>query len=330
MVSPTPAVPLAAVPRTTGEVITDAVDALRRSFGVVFALGVPFCAVDLVLREFGQSVLGQMTAKLGAANGDPAMVLAEMLPLLAALGAGFASFIVQTLLSAAVVAVGESVAAGQQPSVSSALRKLVDRGAAVVFTALLFMLLAFGVPFVVAVVPLVISTFVAMAVDQPALVVVGGGVGFLLSLVVFIVLTLRWSLYSVVAVTEPRSFFAALRRSSELTAPRGLPFAETPRFRLSVLFLVGLALAGVLQSLFVGPRIAIAFATGWSLADGAMPGLASLPVWFMVPFGLAEVVTNAAVLPFSALLLYFFTLDLRVRYEGADVVDAAASPATAR
>jgi hypothetical protein len=36
-----------------------------------------------------------------------------------------------------------------------------------------------------------------------------------------------------------------------------------------------------------------------------------------VPFGLIEVVTNAAVIPLSGLLLALFTLDLRVRYEHA-------------
>jgi hypothetical protein len=167
---------------------------------------------------------------------------------------------------------------------------------------------------------------VAFATEQPLLVFVGVALGVLLALIAFIVLTLRWSLYSVVVVTEGRSLWAALSRSSELTAPRGLPLGETPRFRLSVIFLIGLALAGVLQSLFVVPRLVIAIATGWSFSDGALPGLAALPVWFMVPFGLVEVVTNAAVLPFSAFLLCFFTLDLRVRYEGADV-DNGAAPA---
>ena len=44
-------------PRTTGEVISDAVGVLRRSFPVIFSLAVPFCAVDLLLREVSQSFL---------------------------------------------------------------------------------------------------------------------------------------------------------------------------------------------------------------------------------------------------------------------------------
>ena len=317
-----------AAPRTTGEVITDAVDALRRSFAVVFAVSVPFCAVDLVLREFSQALLAQVAARASVGGGDPAALLAGLPAMLAAVGAGLGSFMVQQLLAAGVISIGARLADGNEPSVGDALRAIGERGAAVVVTALLFVVLVFGAPALVATVPIVAAALVAFGTDQPLLVLVGAGVGALLALIAVVVLTLRWSLYSAVVVTERRSLWSALRRSSELTAPRGLPFGETPRFRLSVIFLIGLALAGVLQSLFVVPRLAIAVATGWSFSDGALPGLAALPVWFMVPFGLVEVATNAAVLPFSALLVFFFTLDLRVRYEGADVDGGA--PALAR
>lgn len=319
-----PAALSVAVPRTTGEVITDAVDALRRSFGVVFALGVPFCAVDLILREFSQSGLARLTAKLGERSGDPSVLLEQLSWLAASVAAGLASFMVQQLLAVGVIAVGELIAAGEQPTVPAALRRIAERGAAVIVTAFSFVLVAGAIPMLLILVPTVVGTVAAVPLEQPILIVLGAGAGFILAMVALVVMTLRWSLYSVVVVTEGRWLLGALRRSSELTAPRGLPFAETPRFRLSVVLLIGVALAGVLQSLFVGPRLAMAFATGWSLDDGALPGLAALPIWFMVPFGLVEVLTNAAVMPFSALLMFFFTLDLRVRYEGAGVVDEPA------
>lgn len=324
---PRPHAPVA--PRTTGEVITDALDALRRSFKVVFTLGVPFCAVDLVLREFSQSLLARVAARAGEAGADLGALVASLSTALAAMGAGLGSFVVQQLLTAGVVAVGVQLASGRTPSVGAALRMIADRGAAVVLTALLFLFLVAGLPSMLALVAVGASAGLAWAVELPGLIIVGTGIGLLLALVAFIVTTLRWALYSVVVVTEGRSFWSALRRSSELTAPRGLTFAETPRFRLSVLFLIGLALAGVIQSIFIVPRVVIALLTGWSLAQGALPGLAALPVWFMVPFGLVEVVTNAAVVPFSAFLLVFFTLDLRVRYEGADVDGADGATATA-
>jgi hypothetical protein len=311
---------LPAVPRSTGEIITDAVDALRRSFLVAFSFCVPFCAVDLLLREVAQHLLLRVSAQLADA-GSPDWGLLQTLAssFLAAVGAGLGSFVVQQLLSTGVMGLGERLAAGQPVSVADAVRRAVDRGAAVVLTGVLFLLGALFVPAVTAAVPIGAGVVVALAVEQPLLVLPAAILGALLALIAVIVVTLRWSLYAAVVVTEGLAGFAALRRSAALTAPRGLPFGETPRFRLSVLFLIGLALASTLQSLFLVPRLAIAALTGWSFADGALPGLAALPVWFMVPFGLLEVATNAAVLPFSAFLLCFFALDLRVRYEGYDL-----------
>jgi hypothetical protein len=51
-----------------------------------------------------------------------------------------------------------------------------------------------------------------------------------------------------------------------------------------------------------------------------------MPVPMLIPLALVEVALNAAVMPFSAVLLTLFTLDLRVRYEGLDMEPAA--PAT--
>ncbi len=304
-------------PRSTGEIISDAVTALRSSFALIFTLAVPFCAVDLFLREVAQSFLMRVTPAIGDpqhANGD---ALLGSLPWCGA-GVGFftGSFFLQLLLSGAVIAVGDDLCRGRVPSVRRALAKLGERGAAIITTGLLFLVVVMLVGTVVAAVPMVLAGFVALSLGQPALIAVGAVVGVVGALSSFIVLTLRWSLYGPAVVVEERSFFGALGRSSELTAARGLPFFETPKFRLSVLFLVGMALSGVLQSLFLGPRLAMAVLTGWSLADGSFPGLAEMPVWFMVPFGLLEVITNAAVIPFSGLLLCFFAFDLRVRYEG--------------
>ena len=304
-------------PRTTGEIISDAVWALRRAFSVVFTIAVPFCAVDLFLREVGQSFLLRMTAAIGDPQHADLDAMQGSLPHFAA-GFGFliASFFTQLLLSAAVIAVGDDLCHGRTPSVRGALSRLGERGAAVLTTGVLFLVAVMVVAVVAVTVPIVLAGVAAFALDLPALLFVGGVVGVVGALLLLIVLTLRWSLHGPAVVVEGRSFFGALSRSSELTAGRGLPFLETPKFRLSVLLLVGMALAGVLQSLFIGPRLAMAVLTGWSFADGSFPGLVEMPIWFMVPFGLLEIVTNAAVFPFSALLLCFFAFDLRVRYEG--------------
>jgi hypothetical protein len=320
-----------AAPRSTGEIISDAVDALRQTFPVVFSFCVPFCAVDLLLREVAQHLFLQASATLAEGRGADVGVVVGLLPAAAAAcGATLGSFLVQQLLTTGVIAIGERVGRGQRATVTDALGLVVGRGAAVVATGALFLLAAIGLPVLAASIPLVAGAVLAFQLEQPLLMALAAVVAVPVSLVVVIVVTLRWALYGVIAATEPRALFAALRRSASLTSARGLSFTETPRFRLSVLFLIGLALAGTLQSLFVLPRVAIAVLHGWSFSDGALPGLAALPLWFMLPFGLFEVLTNAAVLPFSAFLLCFFTRDLRVRYEGDDlhISTSTSSPST--
>jgi hypothetical protein len=271
----------------------------------------------LFLREVGQSFFLRVTAAIGDPGHADLDALGASLPMF---GAGFGffmgSFFTQLLLSGAVIAVGDDLCHGRVPTVRGALAKLGERGAAIIVTGLLFLVVVMVVTTVAVAVPMAATGFIAVTAGLPLLIVVGVVVGVVAAFLLLIVLTLRWSLYSPAVVVEGKSFFAALSRSSELTAGRGLPFLETPKFRLSVLFLVGMALSGVLQSLFIGPRLGMAVLTGWSFADGSFPGLAEMPLWFMVPFGLLEIVTNATVIPFSGLLLAFFAFDLRVRYEG--------------
>jgi hypothetical protein len=305
-----------AVPRSTGEIISDALQGLRQSFAVIFSLAVPFCAVDLFLREAGGSFLLQVTSKIDPLHADLAALEGGLVPFMAALGFFMASFFAQSLLNGAVIAIGDDLCWRKAPSAKAALVRLVERGAPLLLTSLLFLVLLLLACWAVMAVPMLVCFGIAVATDAVAFVFVGAAVGALLALSVLIVLTLRWSLYAPAVMVEDRSFFGALGRSSSLTAGRGLPFFETPKFRLSVLLLVGLALSGVLQSLFFAPRLALAVATGWSFSNGAMPGLAQMPLWFMVPFGLLEIVTNATVIPFSGLLLALFSFDLRARYEG--------------
>ena len=303
-------------PRTTGEVISDAVSVLRRHFPVVFSLAVPFCAVDVLLREVSQSFmagLGPVLLKTGGASPE------ELLAALPDIGivAGFlaAAFATQQVLMGAVTVVGEQAFAGRPASAREALARMAVRGGPLILTSLLFMLVLAGTTGLALLVPTLLTGVVAVQTGFVPLIFVGLGLGLLGSLVVLLVLTLRWSLYAPAVVCEGRSLFSAMARSSALTAPRGLPFFDTPRFRLSVLLLIALGISSVLQSLFVVPRLVVAFVTGWSFSNGGLPGLSHLPLWFGVPFGLIEVVTNAAVIPLSGLLLALFAFDLRVRYE---------------
>lgn len=303
-------------PQTTGEIITASVAVLRRRLPLLFALAVPLCGLDLVVREFAMAPLSGLSLKdleldRLLARG-PRFGLSMVMLLL--------SFALQQVLSGAVTAVAADDVAGRSSSVLDVLQRLTSRlptllGAATLFitAGLVVIVLALGLPF-----GAVAALALGAGVDPllPSLVaivvaVVGGGAALL-------VLVLRWWLFGAVAILEEEHGpFGVLKRAAALTAARGLPFLETPRFRLSVLLLIALGLSSVLQSLFVGPRLVVAVITGWTPIDGALPGLAQLPLYFAVPFGLVEVVTNAVVLPLSAVLVALFAVDLKLRYEPA-------------
>ena len=304
------------LPRSTGEIISDAVGLLRRHFGVVFAIAVPFCAVDLLVREVGTSlILGINTALSNPENAN-LEVLASLLPnFMGGMGFLAASFCVQMLLNGSITAVADDVFAGREASARSAIGRIAERGAPLIATSLLFMFLLMAAVSLVFGIPAAVGVAAAVALDAPVVAIIGMFLGLPLAFAVMVVMSLRWSLYAPAVVCEGRSLWGALKRSSMLTAPRGLPFFETPRFRLSILFMVTLAISSVLQSLFLGPRLVMAVVTGWSFTDGGLPGLAQLPLWFGVPFGLLEVVTNAAVIPLSGVLLALFMFDLRLRYD---------------
>lgn len=301
-------------PQTTGEIITAAVAVLRRRLPLLFVLAVPLCGLDLVVREFALAPLSSLSLK--DLEVDRLLSQAPRFGLSMAMLA--VSLALQQVLAGAVTAVADDDIAGRSSSVGDIVARVTRRlptllaaGALFLGALLLVSALALAVPFGAVVglaagfgIDPLLPTFGAMAVA-----VVGGGAAML-------VLVLRWWLFGAVAVLEEHHGpLGTLARATALTAPRGLPFLETPRFRLSVLLLIALGLSSVLQTLFVGPRLVVALVTGWTPLDGALPGLTQLPLVFAVPFGLVEVVTNAVVLPLSAVLVALFAVDLKVRYE---------------
>lgn len=303
-------------PRTNGEIISDAVSVLRRHFGAVFSLALPLCAVDLVLRELSQSLLASVSPTLLKSGGpSPDELLAAVPIFLASMGLFVAAFSTQQLLVGGVTVVAEQAFMDRPASAPEAARRLLSRGGALLATTLLFVVLVASLAGLTFLMPTVAGGLLALATESWPLLILGVIAGLVGGLVVVLLLTLRWYLYAPAVIGEGSSWWRALQRSSSLTSPRGLAFAQTPRFRLSVVLLIALGISSVLQSLFVVPRLIVAAVTGWSFSDGGLPGLAQLPLWFGVPFGLIEVVTNASVIPFSGILLALFSFDLRVRYE---------------
>ena len=310
------------VPRSPGELMSDAMALLRRHFKALYLLALPFCAGEVVLREAGQSAFQVLRTRI---TQDPTHIDADVLIQGLIAGAGgfgllVGSLIVLQLLSAGVVNMaGVAWHGTRAPTLSDAFGAMATRGAALIATVLMF----FFAFLAVIILPMVVVG-VAFALDYVVVAVLLGIAALAFMVVASVVITLRWGLMTQTVVLEQRTGPRALARSTELMAGRGLPFFEGAKFKLSLLFLITFAISGTLQSLFAVPRLVIAFASGWNIADG-MPPLASMPVWFIIPFGLLEVATNALLVPFSSALMTLFYYDLRVRYEALDLDAAPAS-----
>lgn len=313
-------------PRSTGELLSDALSLFRRHFKLLYSLALPFCAVDLIVREAGQSALQTMRTRL---EQDPNSLDADAILGMLAGGAGgigliLASAVLVQVLAAGLVTLTSQAWHHRVPALSDAINAVVSRAAALVGTSLLFFLAVFGL-----LGALMVLVGIAAATGSVVLIILASLLALAGMVLALIFLTLRWGVYTQAVVLENRFGPGAFARSTELMAGRGVPFFESAKLRLSLLFLITFAIGGTLQSLFAVPRLVVAFATGWDVADG-MPPLASMPLWFIVPFGLMEVLTNALVVPFSSVLMTLFYFDLRVRFEGYDltpVADAAPTDA---
>jgi hypothetical protein len=277
-------------------------------------LALPFCTVDLLLREGGGAVMDR--ARQGLGNLDASAALPVLASLSGALGLITAALLVSTLLSAGLIHLTAELWAGRAPTTRGALAVIARRGPALAVTGVLF-----GVVILVAaLVPSILLTATGALLGVVG--AIGGGVlGVAWALVAILVLSLRWLLYSQAVVLEDHAAFGALSRSTALMAARGVPFFDSPKVRLSLLLLVAFALSATLSSLFAGPRLVWALWTGWELQNG-LPPLLTMPLWAVVPLALVEVALQAVIAPLGAVLATLFYFDLRVRFEGLDLEPA--------
>lgn len=302
------------LPRSTGEIISDAMAILRRHIKPFCLLSMPFCTAELILREAGQSTFQRIEQGLtGSSTFDMERLVQTVVGAAGGLGMFLGSVVLTQLLSAALITSTKAAWDGEEPRADRALSAVGRRGAALLAT---FFVLTLRIAALGALACLAIG---AAALVEPLLAVGVGGLALIGLLVAFILLSLRWGLFAQTVVLEGLRGMRALARSSSLTAGRGLPFTDSPKFRLSVLLLVTFAIAGTMQTLFTIPRLVMGFATGWSIGDAGLPPLASMPIWFIIPFAILEVALNSVVNPFASILVTLFYLDLRVRYEAIDL-----------
>ena len=301
-------------PRAVGELLSDAVALMRRHMKAIFLIALPFCALEVLMREGGATLLA--VARRGVDQGTPEEVLAA----LPYLGGGFLFWlgmsVVLQLLAAATTTLTAAVALGQPMTAQEATKSALRRVASILWTTLLFSL---GLILFAAVLPALPVIALAFVTFNPIVLI---GVYGSLAVVLAVVFFFRWVMWPQVLMLEGRSGLAALKRSKEMMAARAdagrFDLAASAKFRLSVLMLVFFVASGALQALFAIPTLLVSYSTS-GVAE--LPPLIELPGWFIVPVVLVTVLTNSVVFPFSGVASTLFYFDLRVRHEGFGLSD---------
>lgn len=301
-------------PRTVGELLSDALALLRRHAGPIALLALPFCALELVLRDAMFSLLSSVTG--GLTLDAPMVEVRDALARLFAgtIGLGFVVAVLSWLLSLGVTTMTAGTLFGQRLEPLTVARGTLRHTARVVLTALLWFA---TIGLVGVVLPTgVIIGLAFMTLDPLALGFVGV-LGFSWFVVVLIAVGLRWALWPQAIALEGRSAVQALRRSSALMGPPGVRLAQNPKFRLSLLLLVYFMVQTAVQQLFLLPTLV----TGFSQTPPFSGDLSlwSLPLYLAVPLALAQVASNSLLLPLNGILSTLFYFDLRVRHEGYDL-----------
>jgi hypothetical protein len=303
------------VPRSIGEVLSDAAALLRRNLRAFVLVTLPFCAAELAAREAGMTLLGATLKEVAVAgtNGDfdPAVLFGSRT--LVGAACLLASLVTAQILGAGLVGLAARAFVGER---APPPRSMFARGPAVLVT-----LLAWLVGMAAGTTAAYLAPAAAALAELWIIAIVAGLLAIAVSVVAVVVLGLRWALWPQAVVLEGRAGPRALARSTALMASRGEPFFEGAKFRLSVLYLVYFGVASTLQSLFMIPRVAVALAAG-TLMEGPPP-LSTLPLVMLVPLAFLEVVTNSLVIPYASVMTTVFYYDARVRGEGFDVDDDA-------
>lgn len=301
-------------PRSVGELLSDAFTLLRRHARVIALLALPFCALELVLRDAMFSLFSSVTGGLTPDSpvGEATGALGRLF--VAVLGLGFALAVLSWLLALAASTMTAGTLFGQRLEPSAVLKGSLRYTGRVVLTALLWFLTV-GLAGVVLPSAVVLG-LVFMTLDPLAILLVSV-LGLVWFVVVLIAVGLRWALWPQVLALEGLSAVQALRRSSALMGPPGVRLAQNPKFRLSLLLLVYFMVQTAVQQLFLLPTMLQGFAQTPPFSGDT--SLWSLPLYFGVPLALLQVASNSLLLPLNGVLSTLFYFDLRVRHEGYDL-----------
>jgi hypothetical protein len=294
-------------PLGVGEMIDRAVALTVRHFRPLFVAMLLIQAPAFALLR----VASARTADLLPYLTDPAALAARAGDFLGlSLGVMAALLVLQFLATAAAAAIVAPTLAPGRPGPSP------GRGARLGAVALgaLLQLLALTLAPALGALP---GLWLAARAGSSTTVVVGLVAAGLGAVVLFLVALLRTVLAPAAAAVEGAGGLAALRRSSQLMAPRpGQPLLERPGLRASLLLLTTFVLALAVNGLASLPRLLVARATGGG-ALAMLPG--ALPPSLELGLAIFETCAGAALQPFSLTTVAVFYFERRARAEGLDL-----------
>lgn len=307
-------------PRSIGELLTDGLVHLRKTAVQVALLAMPFCVVELVVRD---SIFGLLPILLEGVT--PETPLREAGRTLALLGGAVAGLVLllafaTQLLSVAITTHAAARVFGQQLAPMEVLTSTVKKSLGIIQTTLLWFLavVLFGILIPGAV------WFAAVFLTASTIVGLLASVLWLAwFVIVMILLGLRWAVWPQVFALEGLKGRAALSRSGRLMGPPGVRMSQNPKFRFSLLLLIYFVVQSAVQQLFLLPTMLRGIDQTPPFSDVS---LWSMPLLWALPLAFFQVTTNALILPLNGVLSTLFYLDLRVRYEGFDLDDADREP----
>ena len=309
------------MPKSLGELFSDATALMRAHLAPVVILSLPFVAVELMLRESASALFATVRRAIGADTSDLASALPTVVTpfLMAALLFVVSRVVVQGAVACATVFTRQALD-GEVLSPNAAIRQGLRFLPRVAVSEFLYYVILFVAVFI----PAIVSVGIPFAVDSPAMVLVMLPVACVWMLVVAVTLFLRFALAPQLIVLEGAGPLRALLRSADLMRPNGARGVEGPKFRLSILLLVYWALASSIQGTFLIPVLIIGVAQGLPLSE-MPPPLTAIPLLASIPLAVLQVIGNSVVLPLAGLLPTLFYRDILVRL-GAPVLKAKAEP----
>jgi hypothetical protein len=301
------------VPRSIGELLTESLALLRRNAAPIALVAMPFCVLELVVRD---SIFGLFPVLLHGVQPDtPLEDAARTLLVLTASISGLVlalAWITQGL-SVAVTLRTRAAVFGDKPEPLAVLRDTLRRALPIAGTTLLWFVLITLFAFVV---PGVVVVGAAFLTASTVVALLGSLLLMIWSVVIVVVLGLRWAVWPQVLALEGLAGPKALSRSRGLMGPEGVRFDQNPKFRLSVLMLVFFVVQSGVQQLFLLPSLIRGFSQSPPMSDVS---LWSMPLLWALPLAFFQVATNALILPLNGVISTLFYYDLRVRYEGFDL-----------